>query len=132
MFAHGPEIAGFHEGCLLQRGGEVKVVVFGFFRIIREQVSQFVGIKAGQRQVECLLLQSLDLDAQHLFIPASILGISVVREDVGLALGISKVIHQHTGHFGEAFLPRSRQTAMTGDHVVVLVDDDGVDEAKLA
>ena len=130
VLAHGPEVAGFHEGCLLQCGGEVEVVVLGFFLVIREQVSQLVCIKAGQGQVKRLLLQGFNLDAQHFLVPARILGIAVVREDVGFALGVGQVVHQHAGHFGEAFLTCSHQPPMTSDHVVVLVDDYGVDEAK--
>ena len=130
VFAHGPDVAGFHEGSLLQRGREVEVIILSLFGTVREQVGQLVSVKTGQRQVKRLLLQGFDLDAQHFLVPARILGIAVVRKNVGLALRLGQVVHQHAGHLGEAFLPRSHQATVTGDHVVVLVDDHGVDEAK--
>ena len=130
MFAHGPDVAGFHEGSLLQRGREVEVIILSLFGIVREQVGQLVGVKTGQRQVKRLLLQGFDLDAQHFLVPARILGIAVVCEDVGFTLRLGQVVHQNARHLGEAFLPRSHQATVTCNHVVVLVDDHGVDEAK--
>ena len=76
-------------------------------------------------------MQGFDLNLQHFLIPACVLCIAVVRQDVGLFLCLGEMIRKHAGHLGEAFLLGGHQPAVTGDHAVVPVDDDRVDEAEL-
>ena len=131
MPADRPNISSLHKGSLLQRSGQVEIVVLCFaVGIIREQVSQFLFIKAGHGEVVAEVLQLLHFNGKQLIVPACIQCHAVIGKDVGFLLRFCQVIDVHARHFRDAFLLRRHQTTVTGDHVIVSVDDDGVNEPE--
>ena len=53
-----PDVAGLHEGSLLQSGGQVKVVIGDVLFVFgTEELVEFTGIKAKEREVKGLILQ---------------------------------------------------------------------------
>lgn len=131
MIAQQPDVTLLHKGLGLKRGLLIEVILLNLVLIFCEQVSDLRVLKAGQGHIKIHPLQGFDLNPQHFFIPACILCIAVVRQNVGLFLCLGEMIRQHTGYLGEAFLFGGHQPAVTGDHAEVSVDDDRVDESEL-
>ena len=131
MIAQQPDVPLLHKGLGFKRCVLIKVILLNLVLILCEQVSDLRVLKAGQGHIKIHPLQGFDLNPQHFFIPACILCIAVVCQNVGLFLCLGEMIRQHTGYLGEAFLLGSHQPAVTGDHAEIPVDDDRVDEAEL-
>ena len=127
-----PDIAPLHKGGFLQRGGQVKIVIPGFAAgIIRKQIGQLLLVKAGEQRVKVHALQRLDLHPQKLLIPSGVHRHAVVRNDIGFLLSFGEMVGKYTRHFLDAFLLRRQDSAVTGNHIKIPVDDDGIDKAEL-
>ena len=132
MPADCPNIAPLHKGGFLQRSGQVKIVIPGFAAgIIRKQVGQFLLIKARQQGIKVHALQRLDLHPQKFLIPSGVHRHAVVRNDVGFLLSFTEVICKYAGNLRDAFLLCGQDSAVSGNHIKIPVDDDGIDKAEL-
>ena len=125
-----PHIAALHEGSLFQSDGKAETVIRYILAIVK-QLRQLFLIKPREQWIKIHPLQSLDLHAQELFIPSRIHRHAVVCDDVGFLLGLGEVIGKHTRHLWDTFFLSSGDSSVTGNHTVITVDDDGIDEAKL-
>ena len=92
---------------------------------------QALRVKAGNPGVEVQSLQTLQLDFQQLRVPCCRLTQPVVRQDVGLALGLRQVGHQHAGHLAHALRSGGLHPAVACDDVVVKIDEYRRHEAEL-
>ena len=52
--------------------------------------------------------------------------------NVRFLLRLAEVVGKHARHLGDAFFLGSGDSSVTDDHAIVTVDDDRIDEAKLA
>jgi hypothetical protein len=84
----------------------------------------------GEIEVEVDLGEALQLDREEVFVPACILGESVVGDDVGPDLGLGKVFELEGGNRLEAELLRGADAAVAGDDGAVPIDQDRVREAE--
>lgn len=84
MIAQQPDVPMFHKGLGLKCGFLIEVILLNLVLILCEQVSDLHVLKAGQGYIEIHPLQGFDLNPQHFLIPACILCIAVVCQDVGL------------------------------------------------
>ena len=87
--------------------------------------------EAGQAQVKSGILQVGQLDAQQFVFPGCVFADLVVGQDQGATLGVRQVVQRHNRHLGQTELARCQQTAVTGDHVVLAVDQDRCAPAEL-
>ena len=131
MLAKDPDVAGFrdgglgHLGCLVFVG---QAIVAG---IARNELVPLFGSKAGEAQIKASFLQLSQFKAQQVVIPGGVLANLVVGQDQCLALDLGQVFHGYDGHLGHAELAGSKQSAVTGDDVVLSVHQDGRTPAKL-
>ena len=100
-------------------------------RQVGQQARDFVGVEAGEREVEAVGLQLSELDAQQVVVPPSGEGQSVVSQHVGAALGRGEVGQLQRGHLGHAQLARGEEAAVAGDDAAVGVDQHRIGEAEL-
>ena len=121
-----PQVSWFYEGSLLQCSGKVEVIVLGLVRTIRKERRQLVGVKAGESQVEGLLLQRLDFDGQQVLVPSSVQSEAVDGEDVRLLLGFGHAGKHHIWKLGHALGFRGIYATMAGQDVEVIVHLDGI------
>ena len=125
-----PDIARFHKGRFLQGGGQVEIIILRLVTVPGVQRLQFLLIEACQHGVELHLAQGFNFDAQHLLIPPGVQRHAVVRQDVCFLLRLGQVVGVDAGNLGDAFLLCRHDAAVTGDHVVIPVDDDGIHKAE--
>ena len=88
-------------------------------------------VKADEGGVELESGQLLHLQAQALPVPAGQLRQAVVGQDIGPALGVGEVGHQHAGDLGHPLRPGGLHPAVAGNDVVVKVDEHRRHKAKL-
>ena len=84
---------------------------------------QALRVKTGDPGVKVQSLQPLQLDFQQLRVPCCRLAQPVVRQNIGLALGLRQVGHQHAGHLAHALRPGGFHPAVACDDVVVKIDE---------
>ena len=132
MPADRPHVAALHEGSLLQRCGQVEIIVLCIgIRAVGEQVSQLLFVEAGHGEVVAEVLQFLHLHSEQFLVPACVHCHAVIREDVGFLLCIGQVVNVDTRHFRDAFLLRRHQATVTCNDIVLPVDNDGIDKSEL-
>ena len=88
--------------------------------------------KAGDRQIKPRVPDVVQLDRDHVQIPAAHLREAVVCQNVRAPLGVRQVFHQHARHLGHALGLRRQHAPMPRDDIPGRVDQHRVDETKLA
>src|SRR3990167_3497976 len=96
----------------------------------RQCCRQLLLVESEQRQICTEGRQVLQLEAEHLQIPAGIHGYPVVGEDQLPALHLGQAAKDDHRDLLKSQLPRRRQTPMTGDDVPILADENGIGEAE--
>ena len=130
MPAKRPYIAQPGESRLLQFRIHIKIIFFGISTVIKQR-RQFLFIKTSEQRVKVHALQRLDLHPQKFLIPSGVHRHAVVRNDIGFLLSFGEMVGKYTRHFLDAFLLRRQDSAVTGNHIKIPVDDDGIDKAEL-
>ena len=88
-------------------------------------------VKPGDIQIQPGILDVAQLGRAHLLVPAAQLRQPVVGQNVGAPLRVRQVFYQHARHLVDALGLGRQHAAMPGDDVPVLVDQHGIDKAKL-
>ena len=95
-----------------------------------KEICELLFIKSSKSYIKGLCLQGFNLDAQKLLVPARIHCHAVIRQDVCFLLSLGEVVHVNARNLLNMLLASSKNSAMPGDDVVVLVDNDWINESK--
>ena len=102
VLAHYPHVACLGHGLL----GRLRSCVWigqaglGAQLVCADQIVQILGLKPQQRQVELHVAQLVELDGQHVGVPARIQREAVVRDHVGAALRVGQARQGDRGDRG--------------------------------
>ncbi len=97
-----------------------------------DQCFPFLWGEAGQAEIEAGVLQFGQFDAEQVVIPGGVLADLVVGQDQRAALRVAQVIQRDDRHLGHAQLTSRQQTTVSGDHIVVAIDQDRRAPAEFA
>ena len=89
------------------------------------------GGESGEGKIQAGFMQRQQLGAHKRLVPAGCLSQTVVRQDVGSALGVRQMLDQHARSLRHAFGLGRSETAMAGDHVAGGVDQHRRHKAEL-
>ena len=125
-----PDVSGLSEARLCQFFLYIEIILFGFF-FLGKQVCNFLFVKSGKGDIKIGTLQCFDFHTQKLFVPSGIHCHPVICNDIGFLLSGSQMINEYTGNFRDVLTTCSKHSAVSGNDVIVTVDDDRIDEPKL-
>jgi len=132
VVAQEPHVAGNRDGRLrrLGRGVFVRVAGDDFFRLA-EQIFQLVVGKPGEIEVEAVVADRLQLDAQHFLVPAGIERQAVVGQNKGAPLRFGQMVEDDDRDFGHVQFACGEQAGVAGDDDPVRPGQDGVGPPEL-
>ena len=130
--AQQPDVARARDRRLGHLGHRIVIgLALGVRLVARHQLGQRVGIEAGERQIEVVVLQGREFDAQHRVVPAGVLGDAVVGDHQGPALRRAQMVeHDHRHHLQPELL-RGGEPSVPGDDHAVAAGQDRIGEAEL-
>ena len=130
MIFEQPEVAGLCHARFFHLCVNIEIIVLGIGILVKES-RKFLFIKARQTEIEIISLQGFDFNFQHFLVPACVESHSVIRNYVRFLLRGRKIIHKHTGYFGDILGFRSKYSAMACYDIEVPVDDNRIDKPEL-
>ena len=126
-----PEITGAGDG-ILRRVGDVVLVLAGAGEVLpAEQPVKLIILEAGQRQVEAVELQVVELEAEEPLVPLGVLARAVVHEAICLRLRRGEAAGDMHRRLGPPELAGRLEAGVTGEDHHLFVDDDGLPPAEL-
>ena len=138
MRTHEPQVARPRDR-MARRGGQDVGVVVRLVRIARRrlrlierrhQMLELALVEAGEREIEALAVQRMQLRCQQLLVPAGIERELVVGDHVGAALRLGQMIEHHDRHGIEPETARRLEATVPGDHRAVARDQHRIGPAE--
>jgi len=98
--------------------------------ILQDDVD-FRYLEPGQFDLDVEIDQILELNRQKLLVPPGFLGELVIGQDVGALIRLAQMREPVGRHRGDAEELGGFHTAVTGDDLLVIIDQDRIAEAEL-